>query len=294
MTAIEREYLVEGFRFAGKEWHPDQPKKMLALHGWLDNAASFDVIAPLLPDYHIIALDLPGQGLSDHRSAEGSYNIWDDLTDLARFIDHQGWQNCTLLGHSRGSIIALLLAVTQPKRISALIGLDAITPEPKAIDDAPAQLAKYVNGNLSLVNKRLSSYQSAEDALKARIQVSGMQEHSARMIVDRSLYQDGDVYRWTHDARLMLSSAFRLTAEHNQAFVNALSVPCLVLLAEDGLIKRFDLMGELADFSTIEYEVLSGSHHFHMEQQAPLLANRIHAFLKNESAVKGLQTALSD
>ena len=283
MTAIEQEYQVEGFRFAGKEWHPDQPKKILALHGWLDNAASFEVIAPLLPGYHIIALDLPGQGLSDHRSIEGSYNIWDDLVDLVRFIDHQGWQDCTLLGHSRGAIIALLLAVTEPTRINAFIGLDAITPEPKAIEDAPAQLTKYVNGNLSLVNKRLSGYPSVEEALQARIKVSGMQESSARRIVDRSLYQDGDVYRWAHDPRLMLSSAFRLTAEHNQAFINALKVPCLVLLAEDGLIKRFDLMSELAGFAAIEYEVLPGSHHFHMEEQAPLLADKIHAFIEARS-----------
>lgn len=283
MTATEQEYLVEGFRFAGKEWHPDQPKKMLALHGWLDNAASFDVIAPLLPDYHIIALDLPGQGLSDHRPVGGSYNIWDDLVDLIRFIDHQGWQDCTLVGHSRGAIIALLLAVTESKRINAFIGLDAITPEPKTIEDAPAQLTKYVNGNLSLVNKRLSGYPSVEDALQARIKVSGMREDSARRIVDRSLYQDGDVHRWRHDARLMLSSAFRLTAEHNQAFVNALTVPCLVLLAEDGLIKRFDLLDELAEFSTIEYEVLPGSHHFHMEEPASLLARKIQAFLEDRT-----------
>ena len=48
---------------------------ILALHGWLDNALSFASLAPLLTDYHMIALDLSGQGLSDHRSPDATYHI---------------------------------------------------------------------------------------------------------------------------------------------------------------------------------------------------------------------------
>ena len=61
-------------------------KKVLCLHGWLDNAASFNRLAPLLLDAHsvssdeeqeqyqpmeILALDFPGHGLSGHKSVDG-------------------------------------------------------------------------------------------------------------------------------------------------------------------------------------------------------------------------------
>ena len=60
-------------------------KKVLCLHGWLDNAASFNRLAPLLLDsspssdeeqvqyqpMEILALDFPGHGLSGHKSVDG-------------------------------------------------------------------------------------------------------------------------------------------------------------------------------------------------------------------------------
>ena len=39
---------------------------ILALHGWLDNAASFARLAPLLKEYYVISIDFPGHGKSDH------------------------------------------------------------------------------------------------------------------------------------------------------------------------------------------------------------------------------------
>lgn len=55
---------------AFKEWgNSKAPNKILCLHGWLDNAGSFDPLIPLLLDsreihdnYHILAWDEPGIG----------------------------------------------------------------------------------------------------------------------------------------------------------------------------------------------------------------------------------------
>lgn len=55
--------LLDGMRIAYQEWgnHFSQ-KKILALHGWLDNSNSFKYLGPFLAEngYHVIAIDHAG------------------------------------------------------------------------------------------------------------------------------------------------------------------------------------------------------------------------------------------
>ncbi|MED5315238.1 MAG: alpha/beta fold hydrolase, partial [Pseudomonadota bacterium] len=77
---------ADGLTYAGLEWGDPDGYPILALHGWLDNALSFSVIAPFLSEYRLIALDLSGQGLSDHRSPDATYHIWDDVPQLLSVV----------------------------------------------------------------------------------------------------------------------------------------------------------------------------------------------------------------
>ena len=52
---------------AGLAWRREGAPRVLCLHGWLDNAASFVPLAPLLDRLDVVALDLPGHGHSEHR-----------------------------------------------------------------------------------------------------------------------------------------------------------------------------------------------------------------------------------
>ena len=56
LDVVDVSFSVRGNRIAGKHWNPDAENKLIALHGWLDNAASFDVLAPLLKDCSVLAL----------------------------------------------------------------------------------------------------------------------------------------------------------------------------------------------------------------------------------------------
>lgn len=82
---------------------------MLCLHGWLDNANTFDKLIPLLPrgrsgssgwlvlcsraahlitlslsGCYYVAMDFSGHGLSSHRPAGCSYHFLDYVTDVRR------------------------------------------------------------------------------------------------------------------------------------------------------------------------------------------------------------------
>ena len=150
---VERRFRLAGLTLAAEVWGSPGQRPVLASHGWLDNAGSFSLLAPRLPDCEIVALDLAGHGFSDSRSADSAYNLWQDVGDLLDVADELGWQRCTLLGHSRGAAVSMLFAATFPERVDKLILLEGGLPLTGEPSDAPASLAKALRESRALRGK---------------------------------------------------------------------------------------------------------------------------------------------
>lgn len=270
---------IHGLSIEALSWGDPQGRPVLALHGWLDNAASFALLAPHMPGCQLVALDLTGHGHSDRRSADATYQVWDDLPQVLAVADELGWEQFHLMGHSRGAIISSLLACAVPDRISRLVLLDAVTPEPVAEARFPEQIARFMADKSRLLERKARVYPSKEQAVVVR-QDGSLPDEAAELIALRNLQPCEGGYTWRTDPRLRGASAVKLSHQQVDAVLAALTMPSLVLLAKDGLGKHPELADAARLIPKLDLEWIDGGHHFHMEAGAPSVAQRIERFLK--------------
>jgi len=259
---------------------PPGGRPVLALHGWLDNAASFDRLAPLLPEMRLVAVDLAGHGLSGHRSREASYVFVDWVRDVFQIAEALGWSRFSILGHSMGAGIASLAAATLPSRIEALALIEGFAPLVAPEDQAPVRLAQYLAALARLEAKKPAVYATEQEALAARMAAGRFaSEEGILAVVRRGLERTEDGgWRWRADPRLKLPSALRFTPGQVAAFLQRIECPTLIIKALSGLLSG-PATGELSDFSGLARHIrrlttceLPGAHHLHLDDPAPVAA----------------------
>jgi pimeloyl-ACP methyl ester carboxylesterase len=281
--ATERSWEVDGLHIAGLSWGDTEKKPLLALHGWLDNANSFAMLAPQLADFHVIALDLTGHGKSSRRSADATYQVYDDLPQVLGVVQQLGWDRFDLIGHSRGAIIASILAASFPEKIHHLVLLDGVSPPPLEAGEFVSQMRRYVIDKKRLQNRQTRIYKSMDLAVSAR-EEQGLNAEASRLIVCRNLTPVEGGFTWATDPRLRGASAVKLTQDQVDTVVQELTMPTLLLMAERGLSEthssEFTSLGDRV--SDLVLETFPGGHHFHMEQGVATLSTRIQSFLFNE------------
>ncbi|KAF5283166.1 hypothetical protein FQR65_LT02678 [Abscondita terminalis] len=94
-----------------------------------DNCGSFDTLIPCLPsNLAILALDIPGHGLSSHFFPGMFYHGVDSVVIIKRIVQFFNWDKVSLLGHSLGGTFAYLYVMLYPETIDFIINLDAVKP----------------------------------------------------------------------------------------------------------------------------------------------------------------------
>jgi pimeloyl-ACP methyl ester carboxylesterase len=255
---------------------------MLASHGWLDNAASFELLAPLLPGCELVALDLAGHGLSGSRSADSAYNLWQDVGDLLDVADQLAWPRCTLLGHSRGAAISMLFAATFPERVDKLVLLEGGLPLTAEPSEAPQGLAQALKEARALRDKSGRVFTERKTAIAERAGgFSKVTTAAAEILARRSLRAVPGGYQWHADQRLKAQSELRLTPDQVRAFARRITAPVLLLYAEKSPFADRPLYRELPSwFANVEVDRVAGGHHFHLEGSEAAIAERMRRFLE--------------
>lgn len=262
---------------------PEEGLPVLALHGWLDNAASFARLAPKLEGLRIVALDFAGHGHSEHRAAGAGYALWDYAYDVLQVAEQFGWQRFSILGHSMGAITAVLLAGAMPERIARLALIDGLVPYTGEAEQAPEKLGEALRARQKLTDKRKPVYAEVARAVEARMKgVGAVSREAAELLAQRGLMPVSGGYTWRTDSRLTLPSPLRLSWAHAQAFVHALQCPVSLVLAEQGMMSAQPAVQALLQHVPFEVHRLPGGHHLHLDDEAgaQLVADCFNPFLR--------------
>ncbi len=280
--AVELELPLRHLRLAAKAWGNPADPPVLAVHGWLDNAASFDALAPLLHGRHVVAIDLAGHGRSAHRAPGNWYPYVDNLDEIGEVIAHFGWSRVDLLGHSLGATLASVFAAVSPHAVGRLLLVEGLGPIVTPSAGTLAQLQRASAARATFEADRLRVFASIDEAVVARRRSGDLGEAAARAIVTRGLHKlDGNGgFRWSTDPRLTLPSAQRFSEDQLAAVLAGIRAPSLLVLAEPeaAYLPRAVVDARAACVADIEVVRLQGSHHLHFER-AEAVADVINAWL---------------
>ena len=283
MVSQEHTVTTHDLTLAVKTWGNPDSSPILALHGWQDNAATFDKLAPQLPDLYWVIPDLPGHGLSHHRGIAAEYSLWHYGLEAMAVADAMGLEQFVLVGHSMGGGVSSLLAALFPDRIKALVLLDVIGVITTPASDALEQMRTAFNQRLKFPLRRAGIYKTREEAVTARAR-RGISEEAAALLGSRGISRKEEGYYWQHDQRLTRTSLLSLTEEHGAHFLEAISCPVLLITSKEAVFREDVIRKRMALVKQIRQIDLPGGHHQHLDGDVETIAEQIQDFLTNSGS----------
>ena len=258
---------IRNIDLAAMHWQAESGLKILALHGWLDNAESFTGLAQLLSGYEIVALDFPGHGHSDHRPQGEILHYVDYIVDIYEVMKALNWDKCVLLGHSMGAGVASVFASAFPEKLHGLICLDGLGPITCAVDHLPQRLNKSVRMNTKSSAKTKTIYPDVEAAVEHRHMAGDLSRQAVQKLVRRNLKKIDNGYIWRSDSRLRLASLYYLSEQQAQAFMSNISVPTLMIRPVDSNFRAEAVLKQRASLvKDLIWHQVAGGHHVHMDK----------------------------
>lgn len=273
-------------------WNSSEDRQpILALHGWQDNAGSFDLLAPLLKNHSILAIDNPGHGLSSWLPLGIGYDDTTTILLIRKLKRHFNWKKIKLLGHSAGALVSFIYASLYPNDTEFVIALDSLQYRPIVnVDEYCREFAKNIDKFLDLEEKysvkNRVSYEEG-DFLEKWITGSNysLNEIAVRIMMRRGAKraEDGRFF-FSRDPRVKLNLPLRAiyTEEHLEIMAKLIKCPYLVLRSsstfDDGEFSSNIV--EIMKTNCKEFSLISmpGTHHLHLTN-AKSVAKIVQSFL---------------
>lgn len=142
-------------------------RTILLLHGYLESLDVWEDFAKLLSkEYRVVAMDLPGHGISQ---VMGPIHTMEFLADtVAGVLDELEIPKATIVGHSMGGYVALQMLRQHPERMDSIVLLSS-TPNPDTPEkllDRDREIALVEGGHKDMLASTAAKNGFASDNLK--------------------------------------------------------------------------------------------------------------------------------
>ena len=277
ISVTEKDILIPGGTLAGLEFGKGNSERVLALHGWLDNASSFiPMMKQAHEKFHWISIDFPGHGHSFRRPPGAFYHFIDWVPLVEQCADVLEWESFHLLGHSMGAGVASLAAGVLGDRIKTLNLIEGLGPLTSKAEEAPNLMARHLKGLKSLEkNKRRIFSDIGEAAQRLSEVYVGLSAKELFSLAKRGLRQVDGGWAWSADPRLRVTSPLRFTEEQVLSYLRAINIPVSLVLGDKGLSWQPEVLSQrMGAINNLVLKRFSGGHHLHMN-----LAREVYDFV---------------
>lgn len=274
-------------------------ERVMCLHGYQDNCASFDRLIPMLDgDRTYLCFDWPNHGGSSGTPLGARWTMENYAVTIRRVADHVQWSapfGC--LGHSMGGQVAKLFAAVYPECVAWLVLLDTAGPVAACPEEITWSMRRAGDELLRLENKMSTStsggdrpppvygYPGALERVRRR-HYGQLDDEPARTLMTRYL-RPGPTgeFHLANDVRLGVPySQWFSPAQHRDVVTNV-RCPTLLIRASDSDSYYIDVYGvfvemyeENPNFRTVGVD---GNHDVHMNNPRAV-ATLINKFLNNK------------
>lgn len=235
---------------------------LIILHGLLGSSRNWQTAGrDLAAHFHVRTLDLRNHGASPHAD-EMSYDSM--VADVIHWLDVHELPRVTLLGHSLGGKVAMLLACRNPERVDRLIVVDIAPRDYQSL----AHRAEFAAMN-ELDVSTLATRAEAELKFESRVSDWTMRKFLATNL-ERS--EDGR-WRWSINLPALTANLTALEKNPLQAS-DRYSGPALFILGgKSRYVKPDDYPTIAAHFPDHRIEVIpEAAHNPHMETREAFVA----------------------
>ena len=266
------------FPFTGKWWGNKNIQPIIAVHGWHDNAGTWDPVCELLPDnFSVLSIDFPGHGLSSHLPSFLNYYHNDSISVVRRIKKHYGMDKIDLLGHSEGSAACFTYATVFPEDVDSYFGVDYVTNCYLDNEERAVSLGDRIDEKISIALRNEASTKTYlwEDAKRTWHKAFpwSLTEKSTEILMKRGVLKMPDgKYKFSRDQRLKTYDPSVFTLEQTHKLVE--NIKCHVrlvrgmksILFNTGLKFYPDIL-EIIEKNAKSFKLyeIDEDHHLHMD-----------------------------
>ena len=223
----EKHFDAHGLSLSARVW--GEKPNIIILHGWLDQAGSWDPVCSELLSHGLssIVYDHRGHGKSDHAPKNTHYHFPDYVSDLACIHRHitPTHKPVIIIGHSMGGTIATLYASMFPERIQHLILIEGLGPRYESAQQAKNRYKKHLMQRQSPQNHLpFSSVDEAAQRLKKHH--PSLSNKRAHKLASRILIPHKQGWIWRFDPRHKERSAISFSQERHEVILSTIDTPC--------------------------------------------------------------------